>query len=79
MKMSRARSSPLSRTLMHLALGGYTLICLAPVVLVVMNSMKSARGDLLLASVSPTPQTFDLVGFTTVLSKGTSPAISSTA
>ena len=39
--MNRARSSPLNTALMHLALGGYTLICLAPIALVVMNSMKS--------------------------------------
>jgi raffinose/stachyose/melibiose transport system permease protein len=55
---------------MHLALGGYTIICLAPVVLVVMNSMKS-RAAIFSSPLSfPTPQTFDLVGFTTVLSKG---------
>jgi raffinose/stachyose/melibiose transport system permease protein len=68
--MNRARSSPLSRALMHLALGGYTIICLAPVVLVVMNSMKT-RAAIFASPLSlPTPQTFDLVGFTTVLSKG---------
>jgi raffinose/stachyose/melibiose transport system permease protein len=55
---------------MHLALGGYTIICLAPVVLVVMNSMKS-RAAIFSSPLSfPTPQTFDLVGFTTALSKG---------
>ena len=68
--MNRARSSLLSRALMHLALGGYTLICLAPVVLVVMNSLKS-RAAIFSSPLSfPTPQTFDLVGFNTVLSKG---------
>ncbi len=68
--MNRARSSLLSRALMHLALGGYTLICLAPVVLVVMNSLKS-RAAIFASPLSfPTPQTFDLVGFNTVLSKG---------
>lgn len=68
--MNRARSSPLSRALMHLALGGYTIICLAPVLLVVMNSMKS-RAAIFASPLSlPTPQTFDLIGFTTVLSKG---------
>lgn len=68
--MNRARSSLLSRALMHFALGGYTLICLAPVVLVVMNSLKS-RAAIFASPLSfPTPKTFDLVGFTTVLSKG---------
>jgi len=55
---------------MHLALGGYTIICLAPVLLVVMNSVKS-RAAIFASPLSfPTPQTFDLIGFTTVLSKG---------
>jgi raffinose/stachyose/melibiose transport system permease protein len=68
--MNRARSSLLSRIAMHLVLGFYTLICLAPVLLVVMNAMKS-RAAIFSSPLSlPTPQTFDLVGFTTVLSKG---------
>lgn len=68
--MNRARSSLVSRASMHLVLGAYTLICLAPVLLVVMNSMKS-RAAIFSSPLSlPTPQTFDLVGFTTVLSKG---------
>lgn len=68
--MNRARSSLLSQALMHLALGTYTLICLAPVVLVVMNSLKSRAAIFSSPLSPPTPQTFDLIGFTTVLSKG---------
>eukprot|EP01037_Dinobryon_pediforme_P047024 gene47024-60783_t len=68
--MNRARSSPLSTALMHLVLGGYTILCLAPVLLVVMNSMKS-RAAIFASPLSlPTPKTFDLIGFTTVLGQG---------
>ncbi len=68
--MNRARSSPLSTALMHLVLGGYTILCLAPVLLVVMNSMKS-RAAIFASPLSlPSPKTFDLIGFTTVLGQG---------
>ena len=68
--MNKARSSPVTLVLMHLALGLYTLICLAPVALVTMNSMKSRAAIFAAPMALPTPKTFDLIGFTTVLSKG---------
>jgi raffinose/stachyose/melibiose transport system permease protein len=68
--MNRARSSPLNVTLMHLALGGYTLICLAPLLLVIMNSMKSRAAIFAQPMTPPTPATFDLIGYTTVLRQG---------
>lgn len=68
--MNRARSSPLNVTLMHLALGGYTLICLAPLLLVIMNSMKSRAAIFAQPMTPPTPATFDLIGYTTVLGQG---------
>lgn len=68
--MNRARSSPLNVALMHLALGAYTLICLAPILLVVMNSMKSRAAIFAKPMAPPTPATFDLIGYTTVLGQG---------
>src|SRR4051812_31767893 len=68
--MNRARTSPLNTGLMHLALGGYTLICLLPIVLVVMNSMKSRAAIFGTPLLPPTQATFDLVGYRTVLGQG---------
>jgi raffinose/stachyose/melibiose transport system permease protein len=68
--MNRARSSPLNKALIHLALAGYTLLCLLPIVLVVMNSMKSRAAIFATPLVPPTPRTFDLVGYRTVLGQG---------
>jgi raffinose/stachyose/melibiose transport system permease protein len=68
--MNRARSSPLNVALMHLGLGAYTLICLAPILLVVMNSMKSRAAIFAKPMAPPTPATFDLIGYTTVLGQG---------
>ena len=68
--MNRARSSPLNIALMHLVLGGYTLICLAPIFLVMMNSFKSRAAIFAQPMMPPTPKTFDLIGYTTVLGQG---------
>lgn len=68
--MNRARSSPLNIALMHLVLGGYTLICLAPIFLVMMNSIKSRAAIFAQPMMPPTPKTFDLIGYTTVLGQG---------
>ncbi|MDQ0472291.1 carbohydrate ABC transporter permease [Labrys wisconsinensis] len=68
--MNRARSSPLKSALMHLALGAYTLICLAPVALVIMNSVKSRNAIFGAPLMPPTPKTFDLVGYVTVIGQG---------
>jgi raffinose/stachyose/melibiose transport system permease protein len=68
--MNRARSSPVNTALMHLALGLYTLVCLIPVILVVMNSMKTRAAIFGAPLIPPTPRTFDLVGYWTVLGQG---------
>ena len=68
--MNRARSSPVNTALMHLALGLYTLVCLLPILLVVMNSMKSRAAIFGAPLLPPTAKTFDLVGYTTVLGQG---------
>jgi len=68
--MSRATSS-LPRTIgAHAALLAYTAIALFPVVVIIINSFK-ARNAIFRAPLSPpTPETFDLVGYTTVLNQG---------
>jgi raffinose/stachyose/melibiose transport system permease protein len=68
--MSRATSS-LPRTIgAHAALLAYTAIALFPVVIIIINSFK-ARNAIFRSPMSPpTPQTFDLVGYTTVLNQG---------
>lgn len=66
-----ARSTPLTAALMHLVLSGYTLLCLAPVLLVVMNSVKSRNAIFASPMLLPSPATFDLIGYTTVLGQGT--------
>ncbi|MDR3496176.1 MAG: carbohydrate ABC transporter permease [Ancalomicrobiaceae bacterium] len=55
---------------MHLALIAYTALCLAPVVLVVINSMKSRAAIFSAPMALPGPKTFDLIGFTTVITQG---------
>jgi raffinose/stachyose/melibiose transport system permease protein len=68
--MSRATSS-LPRSIgAHTALLAYTAIALFPVVVIIINSFKS-RAAIFRAPLSPpTPETFDLIGYTTVLKQG---------
>ena len=68
--MNRSRSSPLGRGLVHLALLAYTALCLAPVLLVVVNSFKSRRAIFGAPLALPDPSSFDLVGYKTVLGQG---------
>ena len=60
----------LNRAGVHVVLILYTALCLAPVLLVVVNSFKS-RASIFGAPMSlPGPATFDLIGYTTVLGQG---------
>ncbi|GFZ82143.1 carbohydrate ABC transporter permease [Elstera cyanobacteriorum] len=68
--MKTARSSPLTTGLLHLGLLAYTALCLAPLLLVLINSVKSRAAVFREPMALPTPQTFDLAGFTLVLAKG---------
>jgi raffinose/stachyose/melibiose transport system permease protein len=68
--MHRARSSPLNTALIHLALGLYTAICVLPVVLVVMNSFKNRAAIFGHPLIPPTPASFSLIGYQTVLGQG---------
>ncbi len=66
-----AARPPLARSLaVHGVLITYTLIALFPVFVILINSFKSRKaifGDPL---ALPTPTTFDLIGYTTVLKQG---------
>ena len=48
----------------------YTVIALFPVVVIVINSFKSRNAIFRSPLSPPTPETFDLVGYTTVLKQG---------
>ena len=68
--MSRATSS-LPRTIgAHAILIAYTVIALFPVLVIVINAFKSRNAIFRAPLMPPTPETFDLVGFRTVLTQG---------
>lgn len=66
-----ATRTPIARSIAaHAVLIAYTLISLFPVFVILINSFKSRKaifGDPL---ALPTPATFDLIGYTTVLKQG---------
>ncbi|SMF37642.1 raffinose/stachyose/melibiose transport system permease protein [Xaviernesmea oryzae] len=68
--MSKARSAPLRTALIHLALIAYTLVALFPVFLTLVNSFKSRNAIFREPMALPTPSTFSLVGYETVLNQG---------
>ncbi|EEW26524.1 carbohydrate ABC transporter permease [Rhodobacter ferrooxidans] len=66
-----ATRTPLSRSIAaHAVLIAYTVIALFPVFVIVINSFKSRRAIFAEPLAIPTPDTFDLVGYTTVLKQG---------
>jgi raffinose/stachyose/melibiose transport system permease protein len=54
----------------HLVLVVYTIIALFPIVLVLFNSIKDRKAIFGAPLAPPTPETFTLVGFQTVLAQG---------
>lgn len=68
--MAKARTSYLRTGLIHLALISYTLIALFPVFLTLVNSFKSRNAIFRDPMAIPTPSTFSLVGYETVLAQG---------
>lgn len=68
--MAKARTSLVRSGLIHLALISYTLIALFPVFLTLVNSFKSRNAIFRDPMAIPTPSTFDLVGYQTVLAQG---------
>ncbi|GGA97758.1 sugar ABC transporter permease [Brucella endophytica] len=68
--MSRATHS-LPRTIAaHAVLITYTLIALFPVFVVIINSFKSRNAIFRMPMQPPTPETFSLIGYETVLTQG---------
>jgi raffinose/stachyose/melibiose transport system permease protein len=68
--MSKARVSPLRIGLVHLALIAYTAIALFPVFLTIINSFKDRNAIFRTPMQVPTPSTFTLLGYETVLKQG---------
>jgi raffinose/stachyose/melibiose transport system permease protein len=68
--MSKARMSPLRSGFVHLALAGYTVIALFPVLLTIVNSFKDRNAIFRTPLAPPTANTFSLVGYETVLKQG---------
>ena len=67
---NRARTSPIRTGLVHLALVGYTLIAIFPVFLTIINAFKDRNSIFRSPLQVPTPSTFSLVGYQTVLGQG---------
>ncbi|APO75441.1 sugar ABC transporter permease protein [Rhizobium etli 8C-3] len=67
---NRARTSPIRTGLVHLALIGYTLVAIFPVFLTIINSFKDRNAIFRSPMQLPTPSTFSLVGYQTVLGQG---------
>ncbi len=68
--MSKARHSLTRTGFVHLALIGYAVISIFPVFLTIINSMKDRNAIFRNPMQVPTLETFDLVGYTTVLGQG---------
>jgi raffinose/stachyose/melibiose transport system permease protein len=65
-----ARRDWAGQGLAHLFLIAYTVVALFPIVLVVVNAFKTRRAIFGAPLAPPTPETFTLAGFQTVLSQG---------
>ncbi|PST26895.1 carbohydrate ABC transporter permease [Mesorhizobium plurifarium] len=68
--MSKARASLFRIGAVHTALIAYTLVALFPVFLTIVNSFKSRNAIFREPLAIPTPETFSLVGYETVLKQG---------
>ncbi|OJT96255.1 carbohydrate ABC transporter permease [Metarhizobium album] len=68
--MAKATQSPIRSGFVHLALIAYTLIALFPVFLTIINSFKAKNAIFREPMAVPTPSTFSLVGYETVLKQG---------
>jgi raffinose/stachyose/melibiose transport system permease protein len=68
--MAKARRSPGRTAAAHAVLIVYTIIALFPVFVIVINAFKNRRAIFSQPLALPTPETWDLVGFQTVLEQG---------
>lgn len=65
--MRNVSTRPLGRAAVHAILAGYTIIALFPIVLILINSVKTRAAIFDNPLALPTPSTFSLVGFHKVL------------
>lgn len=68
--MSKTRTSVAHSVAAHAVLLAYTAIALFPVVVIVINSFKSRNAIFRSPLSLPSAETFDLVGYTTVMAQG---------
>ncbi|MFQ6158405.1 carbohydrate ABC transporter permease [Sinorhizobium meliloti] len=68
--MSKTRASFVRMGAVHAALIAYTLVALFPVFLTIVNSFKSRNAIFREPLAIPTPETFSLIGYETVLKQG---------
>ncbi|WP_028746328.1 carbohydrate ABC transporter permease [Rhizobium mesoamericanum] len=68
--MSKARTSLVRSGFVHLALIAYTLVALFPVFLTIINSFKDRNSIFRAPLAVPTPSSFSLIGYQTVLGQG---------
>ncbi len=68
--MQRVRHNRLNLALAHAALIAYTIIALFPVVIILINSFKTRKAIFRHPLQPPTPDTFSLIGYETVLKQG---------
>lgn len=71
--MTSARRDWAGQGLAHLLLIAYTIVALFPIVLVVVNAFKTRKAIFGSPLALPTPETFTLAGFQTVLTQGNFP------
>ncbi|HEV8388823.1 MAG TPA: carbohydrate ABC transporter permease, partial [Dongiaceae bacterium] len=68
--MRQAPTVRTRRAAVHAALGGYTLVALLPVILIIMNSFKDRASIFSHPMMPPTAESFSLIGYVTVLKQG---------
>lgn len=68
--MRIANRSLTRSALVHLILGGYTIIALFPVILIAINSFKTRKAIFRSPLSLPDSETFSLIGYQTVLKQG---------
>ena len=68
--MRQAPILRMRRTVVHTLLGGYTLVALLPVILIIMNSFKDRASIFAQPMLPPLPDSFSLIGYQTVLKQG---------
>ncbi len=73
MAVSRARRNLVAELGAHAVLLTFTVIALFPVILIIINSFKSKRAIFRQPLALPDAQTFDLIGYSTVLTQGNFP------